>query len=97
MNMALLGNGLTGNIITGVAIGIGVAILSPVVIPVVASVAKPLTKAAIKSGILMFEKGRETFSELSEMVEDVIAEAKAELAESRKEATVAAPKEEPSV
>lgn len=95
--MTLLGNGLKGNIVTGVAIGIGAAILAPVVIPVVASVAKPLAKAAIKSGLLMYEKSKETFSELGEMFEDVVAEAKAEIAESHKEATVTVPKEEAGV
>jgi hypothetical protein len=95
--MALLENGLKGSIVTGLAIGIGAAILAPVVIPVVASVAKPLVKAVIKGGILAYERGRETFAEAGEMFEDVVAEAKSELAESQKAATVTAPGEEPSV
>ncbi len=83
--MALFENGVKGNILSGLAIGIGAAVLAPVVIPVVASVMKPLAKAAIKSGFMLYEKGRETFAEVTEMVEDIVAEAKAEMAEAHKE------------
>ncbi|MFQ3573350.1 MAG: DUF5132 domain-containing protein [Thermodesulfovibrionales bacterium] len=79
--MALLDNGLKGNIITGLAIGIGTAIVAPVVIPILASVAKPLAKAVIKNGILLYEKGKEVFAETGEIVEDIVAEVKAEIAE----------------
>lgn len=84
--MALLDNGLKGNILAGLAIGIGASILAPVVIPVIASVAKPLAKAAIKGGIMLYEKGREVAAEAGEVVEDLVAEAKAEMAEAEKEA-----------
>lgn len=68
-----------GNIVTGLAIGIGAAILAPIVTPLLASVGKPVAKSLIKSGILLFEKGQETFAELGEVMEDLVAEAKAEL------------------
>lgn len=87
--MALFDNGLKGNILSGLAIGIGAAVLAPAVLPVVASVVKPLAKAAIKGGIMLYEKGRETAAEAIEMVEDIVAEAKAELAEAHKEASSA--------
>ncbi len=83
--MALFDNGLKGNILSGLAIGIGAAVLAPAVMPVVASVMKPLAKAAIKGGIMLYEKGRETVAEVSEIVEDIVAEAKAEMAEVQKE------------
>jgi len=79
--MGLFDNGLKGNIISGLAIGIGAAVLGPIVIPAVANALKPVTKAAIKSGILLYEKGKETFAEVSEVVEDMVAEVKAEMAE----------------
>jgi galactitol-specific phosphotransferase system IIC component len=79
--MAILENGLKGNILTGLAIGIGAAVLAPVVIPIIASVAKPLAKAAIKGGIQMYERGKEAIAEVSEVVEDMVAEAKSELAQ----------------
>lgn len=68
-----------GNIATGLAIGIGAAILTPVILPLLSSIGKPLAKSAIKSGILVYEKGRETFAELGEVLDDLVAEAKAEM------------------
>ncbi len=76
--MALLDNGL--KLGTGVAIGLGALILVPAVLPVVGSVVKPIAKAAIKGGILLFEKSRELLAETQEVLEDLAAEARAELA-----------------
>jgi hypothetical protein len=88
--MGLFDNGLKGNVVTGLAIGIGAVVLGPVVLPALAGVAKPLLKAAIKSGLMLYEKGKETAAELSEVVEDVVAEAKAEMEEVHAEAAPAA-------
>ena len=77
---------LKGKIVTGLALGVGAAVVAPVVLPVLAAAAKPLAKAAIKSGILLYEKGKETFAELGEVVDDLIAEAKSEIAESHAQA-----------
>jgi hypothetical protein len=82
--MALFSNGWKGNILSGLAIGLGSAIVAPVVIPVLASVAKPLAKAAIKGGLLLFEKGKEVAAETQEVLEDLVAEAKAEIEETQK-------------
>ena len=79
--MGLFDNGLKGNIVTGLAIGIGSSILAPVVIPVLASVVKPMAKAAIKGGFLLYQKGREVAAEAQEVVEDLVAETRAELEE----------------
>lgn len=65
----------------GIAATIGAAILAPIVIPALAGVAKPLAKAAIKEGLLLSEKGKEFFAEAAEVFEDLVAEAKAELAQ----------------
>lgn len=73
----------------GFAIGIAAAILAPVVLPVVVQAARPLARAAIKSGILFLNKGRETVAELGEVVEDLVAEARAEIDEERARATSA--------
>lgn len=95
--MGLFDNGLKGNVVTGLAIGIGAAVLGPTVLPVLASVAKPVAKAAIKGGLVLFEKGRETFAEVSEVVEDLVAEVKAEISEAEKAASAAgAPDVEPN-
>jgi CheY-specific phosphatase CheX len=89
--MALFDDVLKGNIVTGLAIGIGAAILAPVVIPLFANIAKPLAKATIKGGIQLFEHGKEAFAEVAEITEDIVAEAKAELAESAAAAAVTVP------
>lgn len=67
--------------IAGIAAGVGAAILAPIVIPVLAEVGKPLTKAAIKEGIQFYEKTKEALAEVTEVFEDIVAEAKAELAQ----------------
>jgi hypothetical protein len=88
--MAIFDNGLKGNVVTGLAIGLGVAVLGPVLVPLVAGVAKPLAKAAIKGGLTLYEKGKETMAEAGEVIEDLIAESRSELAEAHKQAAAAA-------
>jgi hypothetical protein len=68
-----------GNIIAVLGIGIVAAVLVPIALPVVARAAKPFAKALVKSGIVVYEKGREAVAELGEVMEDVVAEAKAEI------------------
>ena len=70
---------LKGNIISGLAIGVGSAIIGPLVAPALSKVAKPLAKAAIKGGLMLFETGKEKIAEAYEVVDDLLAEAKAEL------------------
>ena len=86
----IFSNGLKGNIIAGLAIGVGVAVLAPVVVPILAGIAKPLAKGAVKGGILVYEKGKEVYGEVTEAVEDLTAEARSELSEPHKEAAPAA-------
>lgn len=68
-----------GNIVAMLGIGIVAAVLIPIALPAVARAAKPFAKALVKSGIIVFEKGREAVAELGEVMEDVVAEAKAEI------------------
>jgi hypothetical protein len=70
---------IKSNIVAGLAIGVAAAVLLPLVLPIVARAAKPFAKTAVKSGLMVYEKGRETAAELSEMMEDVVAEARAEI------------------
>lgn len=79
--MALIDDIFKGGTVQGLAVGIGVAILAPVVIPAVAATIRPLAKAAIKTGMVVYEKGREVVVEAGEVVEDLVAEAKVELEE----------------
>lgn len=68
-----------GNTVVVLAAGVAAALLIPVVLPAVARAGKPFAKGLIKGGLIMYERGRETFAELSEVLEDVVAEARAEL------------------
>lgn len=61
------------------ALGIGAVVLAPVVIPALTTLSRPLAKAAVKSSMILYEKGRETFAEVGEVIEDLVAEAKAEI------------------
>ncbi len=65
---------------TALAIGVGAVILAPVVAPVAATMAKPMVKALIKSGMIFVQKGREIVAEGIEVMEDLAAEVKEELA-----------------
>jgi len=89
--MPIFENGLKGNILNGLAIGIGAAIVAPALIPVVSSIVKPLAKAVIKGGILCYERSKESIAEISEMVEDIVAEAKAEVHEMQERQNVTEP------
>ncbi|MEN6441653.1 MAG: DUF5132 domain-containing protein [Syntrophobacter sp.] len=81
--MALFDNGF--KLGTGLAIGIGVLVLAPAIVPALAAVVRPIAKASIKSGILLVEKTRELIAEAKETVEDITAEAHAELASERRQ------------
>ena len=75
--MGLFDNGF--KLGTGLAVGIGTVFLAPVIVPVVGQIAKPMVKATIKGGLLLAHKGRQMIAEAVETVEDLAAEAKAEL------------------
>ena len=77
--MAILDELLESKVVTGLAVIIGAAILAPVIVPIVTGVLRPVAKSIIKGGILLYEKGRETGAELTEELEDLVAEAKAEI------------------
>jgi Protein of unknown function (DUF5132) len=70
--------------------GIAAIVLLPVIVPVVGKVAKPIAKAAVKGGIVLYEKGKGVVAEVGETLEDIIAEAKAELADDREQELEAA-------
>ncbi len=91
--MALFDNGLKGNIVTGLAIGVGTALFAPQVIPALAGVIKPIAKAAIKGSLILYEKSKEAVAEAGEMMEDIVAEVKAEMAESHNQAAGTSPED----
>jgi hypothetical protein len=81
--MALVEDLFKGNIWTGLAIGVGAIIVAPVVVPALTRLTRPLAKATIKTGFVLYDKGRETAAELGEVVEDIVAEARAEFEQER--------------
>jgi hypothetical protein len=77
--MALWEDVLESDVTKVVAIGAGAALLIPNLLPAVLRAGKPVVKAAIKGGLLVYEKGREAFAEAGEVAEDIYAEARSEL------------------
>ncbi|GAB4261272.1 MAG: hypothetical protein Kow0065_11780 [Methylomicrobium sp.] len=66
----------------GIAIGVGATVLAAATLPVLpalARAARPGARAAIKTGIMLVERGREMMAEASEEIEDIVAEARADL------------------
>jgi hypothetical protein len=66
-----------GSIVTGLAVGIGAAVFAPVLIPAL----RPIAKSIIKAGLIAYDQGRVALAEFNEQTGDIIAEARAELAE----------------
>jgi Protein of unknown function (DUF5132) len=80
-----------GNLVEDVGIpGIAAVVFLPIIIPGVGKVVKPMAKAAIKGGIVFYEKSKGVFSEVGETWEDLVAEAKAEIAEAQEKGLEAA-------
>ena len=71
------------DLLKGAALGVGVALLVPVAMIALAPVIRPLARTALKSGLMVYEKGRETLEELGETIDDVRAEVEEELTEER--------------
>ncbi|WP_462268792.1 DUF5132 domain-containing protein [Desulfobacter sp.] len=80
--MKLIPKGVTP---THVAVGAGVVILAPIVLPLIGQVVKPVVKAVIKGGIMTYEGIKVTVAESKEALEDITAEAKAEVASNASE------------
>jgi hypothetical protein len=68
-----------GNIVTGLAIGVGAAILAPMLVPLL----RPIAKSVLKAGIMAYDEGRVTLSELNERVEDLLSEVRTEMEQER--------------
>jgi hypothetical protein len=67
--------------LSSLAIGAGVVLLAPIVVPVIGSVLKPMAKAVVKGGLLAYEGAKVSIAETKETLEDIAAEAKAEITE----------------
>ncbi len=67
--------------IPGIVAGVGAIVMAPVLLPAVAKASKPVAKALIKGGIVAYKKSRSAIAETGEVLEDLVAEVNAELAE----------------
>ena len=61
----------------GLLVAAGAALLAPLAGPVV----RPVAKSVVKAGVLTYDTHRENFLRLAEAAADLVAEARAELAE----------------
>ncbi len=81
--MKLFGIGLGMNAAT-IALGAAAVMFGPALLAAAGGVAKPVLKAGIKGGLLLFDKSKQMVLEAKESLEDLAAEAKAEIAEPAK-------------
>jgi hypothetical protein len=78
-------------VIGGIAAGAAAMMMAPSIMAVIAGAFKPVAKTMIKGGILAFESGKQfakgveaAFASSVEAIEDITAEARAEIAEGHK-------------
>jgi hypothetical protein len=75
---------LNGGINPGsLAVGAGIVLLTPVVLPIIGAVLKPMAKAVIKGTLLAYEGAKVSVAETKEALEDITAEAKAEMSQEK--------------
>lgn len=75
--MAIWNKLIKNDVAKGVAIGLGIAAAGLVLVPAL----RPAARATVKTGLVLFEKGREWIAEAGESLDDLVAEVRAELAE----------------
>jgi hypothetical protein len=69
------------NFVVGIVAGLAASVIAPLLIPAVKRGARPLAKSLIKGGTMLYEKSREAVAEAGEIMEDVVAEVRAEAVE----------------
>lgn len=80
----------------GVALGVSAALVAATAIPLIVTASRPLARVALKSSLLVIEKGREAMAVAEEHFDDLVAEVKAEMVAER-EGYVDIDPENPSV
>jgi uncharacterized protein DUF5132 len=70
--------GRLGTIVTAVLAGVAGGLMAPLILPSLERNFRPATKRLFKTGITLFERGRERAAEMSEFASDMMAEARAE-------------------
>ncbi|MGD8976546.1 MAG: DUF5132 domain-containing protein [Gammaproteobacteria bacterium] len=72
-----------GDFFKGFALGVAVAVAVPVVAIAVLTGGRPLARAASRGAGMLADKAREAAAETGEIIEDLIAESRADLDEAR--------------
>ena len=67
-----------GTIVTALFAGFAGGLLAPLMLPRLERNLRPTAKSVIKTGIALYERGRERVAEIGEMTSDIMAEARAE-------------------
>jgi hypothetical protein len=71
-------SGRLGTIVTAVLAGVAGGLMAPLILPRLERNFRPATKSLFKTGIALYERGRERAAEMGEFASDMIAEARAE-------------------
>ncbi|MFM8330598.1 MAG: DUF5132 domain-containing protein [Candidatus Methylumidiphilus sp.] len=79
----------------GVALGLSAALVAVAAVPIIITATRPLARAALKSSLLVYEKGKEALAEAEEHLEDLVAEVKAEMVAERESLDAAEETENP--
>lgn len=69
---------LKNNIVVGLGIAIAATALAPLLLPALGGAGRPLAKSLVKSGLALYDKGRETLALAGESLEDLMAEIRAD-------------------
>jgi hypothetical protein len=67
-----------GTIVTALLAGVAGGLVAPLILPRFERNIRPATKSIFKTGIGLYERGREKAAELGELAGDMMAEARAE-------------------
>ena len=67
----------------GMALGVSAALVAVAAIPIIITASRPLARVAVKSSLMVLEKGREAMAVAEEQFEDLVAEVKAEIVAGR--------------
>src|SRR5882724_605649 len=67
-----------GTLVTALAAGFAGGLLAPLLLPQLERNIRPATKSLFKTGIALYERGRERAAEIGELASDMMAEARAE-------------------
>ena len=67
-----------GTIVTAVLAGVAGGLMAPLILPRLERNFRPATKSLFKTGIALYERGRERAAEMGEFASDMMAEARAE-------------------